>query len=182
VTGLTTGDMGLTVNNTQLIGDVAAASLVSVNNSVFLGNVTLSGTIATCKATDFGPPKTFTFSGGGGTLNLDGYSSARFLTTGQTLAGGKALVNSTVRSAVISVTVPATAAGTVDLDVDVTGTTLDNLTPNQPVWGSPLATVQQGADTGWLIGVRYKDAHTMTATFLAVLTGGNAVSFSFGAG
>lgn len=85
-----------------------------------------------------------------------------------------------IATAPIAVAVPALLAGELSyVDVDLTGSRLDGIQPNEPIGFAPVEDVEAaGVDQGTPIGVRVSAANTARLSFVGV-TSAHSVDFVF---
>jgi len=152
--------------DTVSIGGTFASSTLTAHLSSFVGAITLAGTTASFKNCTF-TSGNITFSGAAGIATMDGFSYGNWLLSGGTITNGSIVVDNSLPSANVAVTVPILANGEVEyVNVDVSGTILKGILTNTPIAANPTEDLAPGG-TG---GAAYCPAARVSATNTVRLT------------
>ena len=134
--------------DTVSIGGTFASSTLTAHLSSFVGAITLAGTTASFKKCTF-TNGNITFSGSAGIATMDGFSYASWLASGGTITNGSIVVNNSLPSASVAVTVPILLNGEVEyINVDVSSTILKGITTNTPIAANPTEDLAPGGTGG----------------------------------
>jgi hypothetical protein len=148
------------------IADTVSAADLSATNCKFFRAITLSDTTGLLKECDF-DVASITFSGAAGIITMDGYTYHNWLVKGGTITNGSIVVNNSLLSASVAVTVPILLNGEVNyVNVDVSSTVLKGITTNTPIGANPTEDLAPGS-TG---GAAYCPAARVSATNTVRLT------------
>jgi len=134
--------------DTVTIFGTFGSSTLTASNSTFIGAITLTGTTASFVNCKFASGN-ITFSGSAGIATMDGFSYASWLASGGTITNGSIVVNNSLPSASVAVTVPILLNGEVEyINVDVSSTILKGITTNTPIAANPTEDLAPGGTGG----------------------------------
>ena len=134
--------------DTVTVDSTFGSSTLTATNSTFNGAITLSGTTASFVNCKFAGSN-ITFSGSAGIATMDGFSYANWLASLGTITNGTIVVNNSLPSASVAVTVPILLNGEVEyINVDVSGTILKGILTNTPIAANPTEDLAPGGTGG----------------------------------
>lgn len=155
----------VTLEDTAVGNTISIADLIATNCTIFRA-ITLSDVSAVLTNCTFNTAS-ITFSGSAGVATMDGYTYANWLAAGGTITNGTIVVDNSLPSVSVAVTVPVLLNGEVEyVNVDVSGTILKGIAANTPIAANPTEDLAPGG-TG---GAAYCPAARVSATNTVRLT------------
>jgi len=166
VSGKVTDSNATLVVDNSTFGNTISAANLQASTCTFFAAITLSNTSAVLSNCSF-VVASITFSGAAGIVNMDGSTYASWLTAGGTITNGTIVVENSLPSVSVAVTVPILSNGEVEyVNVDVSTTILKGILTGTPIAANPTEDLAPGS-TG---GAAYCPAARVSATNTVRLT------------
>lgn len=179
---------GVDFTNSAIFGDINTTGSILLNDcemqsqNLRVLTTTTAGTQIQCTDITWLSIPTFAWPNAGvetlpGNVTCDGFSAQPLYQAPATLTHAQIVVLDNAQRATVNVTVPAVAAGNVGYaNVDLTGTLLETMQPNDPVLVNPHSDLAAAGAGGGFINARMTTTPAeIRLAFIGPLAGGDAL-------